>query len=89
MKAQKLIWILMPIVIIGVCIACAVAGVGNRQIFDVHQRFDYTILSLPNGKIIEGPVDSWTDFDDGDQIQVTVKGITYLLHSANCVLIDE
>lgn len=40
----------------------------NKQIFDTTCSFDKAIISLPNGEIIEGKIDSWTDYEDGDQI---------------------
>ena len=39
--------------------------------------------------MIEGKIDSWTDYEDGDQIQVVINGTTYLVHSTNIVLIQE
>jgi ribosomal protein S1 len=61
----------------------------NKQLFDTTYSFDRAIISLPNGDIIEGKIDSWTDFDNGDQIQVKINGITYLVHSSDIVLIAE
>lgn len=39
----------------------------NKQILDTTYKFDKAIISLPNGDIIEGKVDSWKDYE-GDQI---------------------
>ena len=61
----------------------------NRQIIDLNYKFDRAIISLPNGDIIEGNVQSWKDYDDGDQIQVKIDGKTYLVHSANIVLVVD
>ena len=61
----------------------------NKEIFDTTYSFDRAIISLPNGEVIEGKVDSWTDYEDGDQIQVKINGVTYLVHSENIVLIKE
>lgn len=61
----------------------------NHQIIDTTYKFDRAIISLPNGKVIEGKVTSWTDYTDGDQIQVKIDGKTYLVHSSNIVLISE
>ena len=61
----------------------------NKQIFDTTYSFDKAIISLPDGTIIEGKIDSWTDYEDGDQIQVKINGVTYLVHSADVVLIKE
>jgi ribosomal protein S1 len=61
----------------------------NKQLFDTTYSFDRAIITLPNGEIIEGKIDSWTDYEDGDQIQVKINGTTYLVHSSNIVLIAE
>lgn len=61
----------------------------NQQLIDTTYTYDRAIISLPNGEIVEGKVTSWTDFEDGDQIQVKIDGKTYLVHSANIVLISE
>jgi hypothetical protein len=59
----------------------------NKQVFDTTYKFDRAIICLPNGDIVDGKIDSWTDYEDGDQIQVKVDGVTYLVHSSNVVLI--
>lgn len=60
----------------------------NKQIIDTTYSFDRAIINLPNGDIIDGKVDSWNDYE-GDQIQVKVNGVTYLVHSEDIVLIKE
>ena len=61
----------------------------NKQVFDTTHKFDRAIIYLPNGEIIDGEVDSWLDFENSDQIQVKIDGVTYLVHSTNIVLIRE
>lgn len=61
----------------------------NKQVVDLTYKYDRAIISLPNGEVIEGKVDSWTDFEDGDQIQVKIDGVIYLVHSEDVVLIAE
>ena len=61
----------------------------NKQIIDTTYKYDRAIIYLPDGIVVDGKVQSWTDFEDGDQIQVKVDGKTYLVHSSNVVLIDE
>ena len=61
----------------------------NKQMVDLTYSYEYAILSLPNGQVVEGKVSSWTDFEDGDQIQVKIDGKTYLVHSSNIVLISD
>lgn len=61
----------------------------NKQILDTTYSYEKAIIYLPNGEIIEGKVDSWTDYEDGDQLQIKIDGKNYLVHSSNCVLISE
>lgn len=60
----------------------------NYQVIDLNYSYDYAIIKLQNGKVIEGKVQKWRDYEDGEQLQVTVDGITYLTNSYNCTLID-
>lgn len=73
------------VVIIVLIMIFALTGC-NKQIIDLNYHFNYALIQLPNGDIVEGEVQSWTDFEDGDQIQVKIDGVTYLVHSANVVL---
>ena len=61
----------------------------NKQMVDLTYSYERAVLSLPNGEVIEGKVSSWTDFEEGDQIQVRIDGKTYLVHSSNIVLISD
>lgn len=60
----------------------------NYQVMDLTYSYDYAIIKLQNGKIIEGKVQQWRDYDDGEQLQVKIDGVTYLTNSFNCTLID-
>ena len=71
-----------------VCCVMLLAGC-NKQMVDMTYSYEYAIIGLPNGEVVEGKVSSWTDFEDGDQIQVKIAGKTYLVHSSNVVLISE
>lgn len=61
----------------------------NYQMIDTTYNYSKAIVSLPDGTTIEGKVQSWKDYEDGDQIQVKIDDITYLVHSTNIVLISE
>ena len=61
----------------------------NKDILDTTWKFDYAYIKLPTGDVVQGKVVSWTDFDDGDQIQITVNGKTYLTHISNVVLVSN
>ncbi len=70
-------------------LALLIASGCNKQMVDLTYSYERAILLLPNGEVIEGRVSSWTDFEDGDQIQVKIDGKTYLVHSSNIVLISD
>lgn len=61
----------------------------NKQLIDITYSYERAIIELPNGEIIEGKVSSWTDYEDGDQIQVKIDGKQYLVHSSKIVLISD
>jgi len=59
---------------------------GNEQVFDTNWRYEWAIIQLGNGELLEGKITSWKDFDKSDMIQFTMDGITYLTHSSNVLL---
>ena len=61
----------------------------NKQFIDLTYKYNKAIISLPNGEVVEGKVTSWTDYEDGDQIQLKINGTTYLVHSEDVVLMAE
>jgi len=81
-------YIAMALVLILAVSALVLAGC-NKQMVDLTYSYEYAIIGLPNGETVEGKVSSWTDFEDGDQIQVKIDGKTYLVHSSNVVLISK
>lgn len=68
------------------CIALLLSGC-NKQVIDTTFKYDYAIVSLPDGRIVEGQLQAWRDYDDGDQLQVKINGATYLVHSMNVALV--
>lgn len=80
---KKLAIIVSSIAFAASLVAC------NKQVVDLTYSYERAIISLPNGEIVEGKVQSWTDFEDGDQIQVKIDGVTYLVHASQVVLISE
>ena len=86
MKRNTKLFVLLAVIV--VLTAIVLSGC-NRQIFDTTYKFNRAVISLPNGQTIEGPVNSWTDFKDGDQLQVKIDGVTYLTHASNVVLISD
>lgn len=83
---KKIIVVLL--VLVAVLSAMVLSGC-NKQMVDLTYSYEYAIIGLPNGETVEGRVSSWTDFEDGDQIQVKIDGKTYLVHSSNVVLISD
>ena len=70
-----------------ILISCT--GCHNTQVVDMTCHYNRAIIYLPNGEIVEGKVSSWTDFEDGDSIQVKIDGKMYLTHLCNVCLIDD
>ena len=82
--------IIAILLVVAISVGLAALTVGcNKQLVDLTYSYDYAIIGLPNGETVEGKVSSWTDFEDGDQIQVKIDGKTYLVHSSNIVLISD
>lgn len=68
--------------------AVTLTACGNMQMVDTTWNYNKAVISLPDGTIVEGNVESWRDYADGDQIQVKIGDVTYLVHSSDVVLIS-
>ena len=81
-------WFAMAAVLLTLIAVTVLAGC-NKQMVDLTYSYEYAIIGLPNGEVVEGKVSSWTDYEDGDQLQIKIDGKTYLVHSSNVVLISN
>lgn len=75
--------ILIALVVIGVLVVC------NYFLYkpvDLKYNFRYAQIIMPDGNVISGEVKSWTDYETGDEVQITIGTVTYLTHYENVVL---
>ena len=78
----------IALLLITIAMTLSLCGCGNKTLLDTTYTFDEAIIRLPDGSIISGEVTTWTDYEDGDSLQITLKdGNTYLVHASNAVLI--
>lgn len=82
-KIKRIFAVVLFVVAVVVCICTAC----NMNVIDLTYSYNYAYIRLQNGEVIEGPVSSWRDYEDGDQLQVTIDGKTYLVHASNCTLV--
>lgn len=69
---KKIISLLLVILMLSLTLVSC----GNKQFFDTTYRFEYAyILEVEDGELVQNKykIKSWTDFEDGDQIQVTFE----------------
>ena len=83
---KRFLTIAILITIIAVCVMFCGC---NKRVFDFVYEYDRAIITLPNGDVVEGRIDNWRDYEDGDQIQVQIDGKIYLVHSSDIVLIQD
>lgn len=95
-KSEPTDWLKVMLIALGVFIlvvACAQAtGCGNRVFLDTQYNFNYAYIQLQDGTTVQGKlpkVNGWCDYEDGDQLQVKIDGVVYLVHSSNCTLIYD
>lgn len=78
------------IVIIALCLIAIILLAGcNMTVVDTTWSFERAIIFLPDSSTIEGEVESWTEYEGSDMIQVKIDDTVYLTHSANVILISE
>lgn len=62
----------------------------NKQMIDFTYSYNYAIIELPNGEVKEGKIKSWTDYEDGEQLQITfTDGSVHLTSSYRCELMKK
>ena len=82
---KKIIAIFMIILVLVTMVSC-----GNKDWFDTVYTYDYAIIAFPDGTSKKVKIKQWTDYEDGDQIQIqATDGTIYLVHSEDCVLVKE
>lgn len=92
MRNKGIVTVIIMVIVLVLFVVGGIAifrNLNNKQLFDFTYSFERVKIDLLDGTVIEGVVDSWKDFDDGDSIQVKVNGVTYLTHISNVVLISE
>lgn len=77
--------ILLFAVVAGFCVL--LTSCNQTILYDL--KYDWAELRTVSGELVIGQVDAWKDFQDGDQIQVKINGITYLTHACNVTLMTE
>lgn len=61
----------------------------NKQIFDFNYSFTKAWVCV-GGEWELYEISKWTDYEDGEQIQITLKdGTVMLVHAVNCILINK
>lgn len=76
-------------VLVLVVLMVALTGCGNRDMIDTVYTYNEAVLSMADGTIVRGKVESWRDYEDGEQIQVKIDGVVYLVNSVNITLMNK
>lgn len=82
-------FILSLLITLMVCLSAITLGGCNKQIFDFNYSFTKAWVCIGGEwKLYE--ISTWTDYEDGEQIQITLKnGTVMLVHAVNCILINK
>ena len=81
MKNRIICFITCLMMLIGCVVLCGC----NKQVIDTTFYYSWAQLKMPDGTVVEGKIDSWCDYE-GDQLQVRINGVTYLVHASNVIL---
>ena len=64
-------------------------GCGNKDLWDTNYTYDTAVIQLSNNESVEVEIKQWTDYEDGDQLQIKIGDITYLVHSSKAILMSK
>lgn len=94
---KKVLAVLLAVITLISLVGCGVASadsdkspVYNKDMFDFVYGYDRAIIKLANDEVVEVKIKKWTDYEDGEQIQITAEdGTIYLTNSFRCDLIKD
>lgn len=89
MKKTSCVLVVGIAIVALILFAFAGSASANMKLSDFTWSFEYAQIAMPDGSVVEGPVDSWKDYEDSDCIQIEIDGKTYLTHYSRVVLISE
>lgn len=75
-------------ILVLLCMIFCLAGC-NQSLIDTTYNFDEATIVVPDGTVVRGKVESWTDYDDSDAIQIKIDGKVYYTFLGNVVLIKN
>lgn len=75
-------------ILVLLCMIFCLAGC-NQSLIDTTYNFDEATIVMPDGTAVRGKVESWTDYDDSDAIQIKIDGKVYYTFLGNVVLIKN
>lgn len=79
---KRVMLVLLLVAVLAIMTGC------NYTMFDSTWSFNHAQIAMPDGGFIEGRVESWTDFEDSDQLQLKIDGVVYLTHATNVVMMS-
>lgn len=84
---KKFILSLLVALVVGIS-AIGFSGC-NKQLVDLNYKFTQAWICV-GGEWELYDIKKWTDYEDGEQIQITLKdGTVMLVHAVNCILINK
>lgn len=78
----------IAVVLILILLACSLTACGNERIFDLNYTFHYAYINGPSGWK-EFEIVRWSNYEDGDMVQVETKAGNIVLGHANTIIITK
>lgn len=80
---------IIAIVILTIFGVCMSGCIGNKDLIGTQYNFNWAVIKLPSGEIIEGKVTQWRRGGEDGQVRVTIDGISYNTSLENVCLMSE
>lgn len=72
-----------------VLMICLMLSGCNEKIFQPTHNFQYGIIKLPNGEIVEGKIEHWAKFQYSYDVIIKINGVNYFVNTTNCVMEEK
>ena len=86
MKKRIIVLLVLLVTMATLLITTSCQGGCNKELFDLQYAYNRAYIKIGE-EWVDTPIKKWTDYEDGEQLQITLQdGTKMLVSSFNCIL---
>ena len=86
MKKRIIVLLVLLVTVVTLLLTASCQGGCNKELFDLQYAYNRAHIKIGDERV-DIPIQKWTDYEDGEQLQITLQdGTKILVSSFNCIL---